>query len=204
MTPFTPLESRVAWLDEDNIDTDAILPARFLLLLEKSDFGRHLFHDRRHAADGKPQPDFILDRREFEGARILLGRRNFGCGSSREHAVWAIEGHGIRCVIAISFGEIFHANCLKNGVLPITVTEEAHALLLAAARRGEPFRVDLAAQRLHAAGRDWAITLAEDERLALLNGWDEVERILQMHGDDITAFESRHRAAQPWLFTDTI
>lgn len=202
MTPLVRLSSRAAWLDEDNVDTDAILPARFLLLFEKSQFGRHLFHDRRHGPDGAPRPGFPLDRPDRAGAEILLGRHNFGCGSSREHAVWALAGHGIRCVIAISFGDIFRTNCIKNGLLPVTIPARDHPALLAAAERGEIFDVDLRAGRLRAAGRDWPVELSREDRESLLNGWDEVERIVHLHGADIAAFEAAHRAAQPWLFAD--
>ena len=202
MRPFESLVSRAAWLAEDNIDTDAILPARFLLLLDKSQFGLHLFHDRRHGGDGSPRPGFILDSAEMHGAQILLGRRNFGCGSSREHAVWAIAGHGIRVVIAISFGDIFRANCLKNGILPVSCSEEDHPALLAAAEAGTAFRVDLHDRIVVAGQFAFPILLAEEERDALLNGWDEIEHITSLHGRDIAAFEAAHRAAQPWLFLE--
>jgi 3-isopropylmalate/(R)-2-methylmalate dehydratase small subunit len=201
MTPFTELSSRAIWFDEDNVDTDAILPARFLLLYEKQLFGRHLFHDRRYTADGAPRADFILNQPAYANTSILIGGRNFGCGSSREHAVWALVGHGIRCVIAASLGEIFEANCLKNGVLPIALNDhDTHAALLAAAKAHATLLVDLRDHSIRASERRWSFDIDDNDRAALLNGWDEIEQIAQTYGDALTDFETAHRRAQPWLF----
>lgn len=200
MKPFTAIASPAAWLDEDNIDTDAIFPARFLLLLERDTLGPHLFHDRRYGADGAERADFILNQPEYRAARVLVAGHNFGCGSSREHAVWTLLGHGIGCVIAISFGEIFRANAIKNGLLPIQVSPETAAALMRDARALGEFRVDLESRRLRTPTQDIAFAIADAERDALLNGWDEVAMIARAHGQDIAAFEARHRQSQPWLF----
>lgn len=200
MIPFTTLASHAVWFDEDNIDTDAILPARFLLLYEKSLFGKHLFHDRRYHADGTRRADFILNQPAYEGASILVGGRNFGCGSSREHAVWALAGHGVRCVVAASLGEIFQANCLKNGMLAVTVADDAHAALLAAAQAHATIEVDLLNRSIGSGAQRWSFEIDENDRAALLNGWDEIEQITQTYAQALDAFEAAHRRAQPWLF----
>lgn len=200
MTPFRPISSVAAWLDEDNVDTDAIFPARFLLLLERETLGRHLFHDRRYDADDRELPGFILNRPEYRQASVLVAGRNFGCGSSREHAVWTLLGHGIRCVIAPSFGEIFRANCTKNGLLPIQVSADQAEALTRDAQALSTFDVDLATGRLRTATQDIVFTLPDAERDALLGGWDEIEMITRNHAADIRDFEARHRLSQPWLF----
>src|SRR3569832_298392 len=141
MQSFTTLESIAAPLPEADLDTDVIFPARFLLLLDKTGLGRHLFHERRHK-DGR-QTDFVLNRPPYDHAKILVADANFGSGSSREHAVWALADFGIRCVIAPSFGEIFYANCFKNGVLAIVLANDKHASMMAAAESQVPIRIDL-------------------------------------------------------------
>jgi 3-isopropylmalate/(R)-2-methylmalate dehydratase small subunit len=201
MKRFTRLTGPVASLPEDNVDTDIIFPARFLLITAREGLGRYAFHDRRFDPDGAEQPSFILNRDPWRTAPILIAGANFGSGSSREQAVWALVGQGIQCIIAPSFGEIFFANCFRNGVLPI-VTPAEHAKMLALhAEAGQSFTIDLETKFLRVGdGPPFAFDVAPEQRLALLNGWDETALILNARGDDIERFEAQHRQRQPWLF----
>ena len=204
MTPFTTIDSVAAFMAEQNIDTDAIYPARYLLLMDKAGLGRYLFHDRRFHPDGKPKPGFVLDKAPFAGSKILIAGSGFGCGSSREQAVWALTDFGIRCVIAPSFGEIFAGNSLQNGLLPIVLPAETVSQLGAAAEKGAMFRVDLEARTLSMDGKIIApINLPEGQRAALMHGWDATDILLREEGESIAAFETQHRQAQPWLFQET-
>jgi 3-isopropylmalate/(R)-2-methylmalate dehydratase small subunit len=202
MEKFTRLKSVAAPLAEADVDTDIIFPARFLLLLDKVGLGKHLFHERRHRPDGSAT-DFVLNRPPYDASSILVAEANFGSGSSREQAVWALADFGIRCVIAPSFGEIFYNNCFKNGVLPIVVTGERHADIMAAARSGGDFVVDLEAQTvLLPNGPAMPFEIDPYRRRALLLGLDEVGSILADDADDIAAFEARQRREAPWLYLD--
>lgn len=202
MEKFTTLTSPAAPLPEADVDTDIIFPARFLLLLDKAGLGKHLFHERRIGPDGRPT-GFVLNRRPFDEAKILVADANFGSGSSREQAVWALADFGIRCVIAPSFGEIFYSNCFKNGVLPIVMTGERHANVMSAARSGEPFTVDLEKQMVTLPnGPSIHFDIDPYRRRALMLGLDEIGGILADDADDIAKFEASHRREQPWLFLD--
>lgn len=201
MTPFHAITSVVAVVEEDDIDTDIIFPARFLLLPNKSGLGKHAFHERRNVAPGATP--FVLDRPPFDKAQILIASRNFGTGSSREQAVWALTDFGIRCVIAASFGEIFFANCFKNGVLAIVRSGDEFSALQAAGRAGEEITVDLVAQTISTrGGLMQSFEVDRYRREALLEGLDEIGSILARDMDDVRAFEERQRAAQPWLYLD--
>ena len=203
MTGFTPIESLGACMPEQNIDTDTIYPARYLLLMERDGLGPYLFRDRRFEKDGSPKEGFILDAEPFSSARVLIAGSGFGCGSSREQAVWALKGFGIGCVIAPSFGEIFAGNALKNGLLTITLPEETVARIGAAAQRGGRFRIDLEERSLCVDNEVvGSIDIPEGQRAALLNGWDETDILLREEGEAIAAFEAQHDLAQPWLFED--
>ena len=200
MKPFETIRSVAACLPEANVDTDTIFPARFLLLLDRDGLGRYAFHDRRFDRDRKPVPEFVLNRPPFDTARILIAGDGFGCGSSREQAVWALAGFGIGCVIAPGFGEIFHANCLKNGVLPVRLPQRHVDRLAERAQTGAVFTVDLGAGSISIGDDQLAsIDLAESQRQALLNGWDETEQIIRADGPRIDAFEAAQREIQPWL-----
>lgn len=193
MSAFTRLEGIAAPLPDTDIDTDVIFPARFLLLLERAGMGAHLFHDRRKGGG------FVLDQKPFDRAVILVAGANFGCGSSREQAAWALLDRGIRCVIAPSFGPIFEANCFRNFMLPIRLPPAQHAAALAAAGRAAPFRIDLDGCTIdHGAG---PVRFAIDpaRRQALLNGADEIATIAARHGPAIAAFEAAQAASTPWL-----
>jgi 3-isopropylmalate dehydratase small subunit len=195
MEPFRTVTSELALLPDTDIDTDAIFPARFLLLTVKKGLGRYAFHDRR-LADGAAFP---LSPDRTEGPRILIAGPNFGCGSSREQAVWALYDLGLRVILADSFGEIFRSNCFKSGLLPITLPQ-ADLDRLAAFKT---LTVDLLARRVHAPGlASLAFEVEDWRREALLQGWDEVLGLLNTQGDAIASFETGRRAAAPWLFAE--
>lgn len=201
--PFTTISGPVAPMPEDNIDTDIIFPARFLLITAREGLGRYAFHDRRFDADGAELADHVLNRAPFRGAPILIAGANFGSGSSREQAVWALLGMGVRCVIAPSFGEIFHGNCLRNGVLPITLPPELIETLMASAAKGARASVDLPAQTLTFEG--WepvSFDIAPERKEALIHGWDETAQILNRFASPIARFEAAQRATQPWLYPE--
>jgi 3-isopropylmalate/(R)-2-methylmalate dehydratase small subunit len=202
MRNFVSLTGIAASLPDTDIDTDVIFPARFLLLLDRQGLGRHLFHERRRVAAPGQEP-FVLSRAPFDKAEILVTGRNFGCGSSREQAVWALADFGIRCVIAPSFGEIFFNNCFRNGVLPITFDEDQHRSVMTAAESGQPLTVDLETQVIRLPGGQ-TITFDIDphRRRALLLGLDQIGGIMADDAADIAAFESRQRAQSPWLYLD--
>jgi 3-isopropylmalate/(R)-2-methylmalate dehydratase small subunit len=201
MTPFEPLCSVAAPMPDEDIDTDIIFPARYLLLTQKQGLGAYAFRDLRFDAQGRERTDFVLHRVPWRGAQILVAGRNFGCGSSREQAPWALADLGLRCLIAPSFGEIFRSNCLHNGLLPIAVPPADHERLLKTAQAGETMAIDLQSQAivLHD-GTRIAFDIGERAREALLKGWDEIDRILHDEGAHIAAFEHRQRIAQPWLY----
>ena len=200
MSDFTPLTGVAAPLPESNVDTDVIFPARFLLLLNKAGLGKHLFHERRHNPS-PDQPRFVLDRPPFTGARILVTGPNFGSGSSREQAVWALADFGIRCIIAPSFGEIFYNNCFKNGLLPIVLPADRVAEAMAAATAGTPLTVDLAAQTVTwPDGPTLDFQIDAYRRRLLLLGLDEIGAILTDDAADIARFEAAQRATYSWLY----
>jgi 3-isopropylmalate/(R)-2-methylmalate dehydratase small subunit len=192
MKPFTNFEGRLAPLPVNNVDTDQIIPARFLKTTSKLGLDRNLFNDWRYDAQGNPNPDFILNRPDAQGAQVLLAGDNFGCGSSREHAPWALTQFGFRAVISTSFADIFKQNSLKNSLLPIVVPPDVHAELFAAvaADPSVTVKVDLASQTLTTpAGRQVQFPVDGFSKYCLLEGVDELGYILQ-HESAIAAFES--------------
>lgn len=200
-TPFTGVTGHAAAMRDENIDTDIIFPARFLLITAKKGLGQYAFADRRLDNNGQENADFVFNRAPFRDAPILIAGANFGSGSSREQAVWALHGMGIRCVIAPSFGEIFHNNCFRNGVLPIVLAGDVVRQLMDLAEGQACFTIDLEAQTLSADRiAPIAFEIAGERKLALANGWDETDLILQQHGDAIARFEQAQKAAQPWLY----
>jgi len=211
MEKFEKLTAIVAPLDRPNVDTDAIIPKQFLKSIRRSGFGPNLFDEWRYLDHGEPDqdnsgrplnPDFALNQARYQGARILLGRENFGCGSSREHAVWALEDYGFRVVIAPSFADIFFNNCFKNGLLPIKLdAAKVDALFKAVdANAGYKLKVDLEQQCFTAPdGTVYKFEVDAFRKHCLLNGLDDIGLTLQ-HVTDIKTFEAKHRAAQPWLF----
>lgn len=192
MNPFTQHTGLVATLDRINVDTDQIIPKQFLKRIEKSGFGQFLFYDWRFNADGSLKEDFELNQPRFEGATVLIARANFGCGSSREHAPWALGDYGFRAIIAPSFADIFYNNCFKNGLLPVRLTEERVDRLFqhAAANPGYRLTVDLEQQTVSDEnGLVFRFEVDAHEREALLKGLDEIGITLQ-HEDQIKAFEA--------------
>jgi len=191
MPKFTTLTSRVIPLPASNIDTDQIIPARFLKVTDKAGLGANLFADWRYRADGSPVPDFVLNRPEYQGAKILLAGDNFGCGSSREHAPWALTGWGIQAVISTSFADIFRNNALKNGLVPIVVDPAAHAMLFDLVQElpAAEWTVDLEAQLIRLpAGSNIPFEIDPFARTCLLQGVDELGYILS-HEKYIAAYE---------------
>ena len=191
MNPFITFTSHAVLLPLDDIDTDQIIPARFLKATEKTGLGNALFADWRFNADGSPKPAFVLNQPHSQGASILVAGSNFGCGSSREHAPWALLGYGFRAVVATSFADIFRNNALKNGLLPVQVNPQAHLSLLALlqANPQAPLTVDLAGQALVLPGGETiAFPIDEFSKACLLNGVDELGYLLALD-DEITAFE---------------
>jgi 3-isopropylmalate/(R)-2-methylmalate dehydratase small subunit len=196
MTPFTTHTGLVAPMDRASVDTDQIIPKQFLKRIERTGYGPFLFYDWRYLDDGQtPNPKFELNRPEVQGASILLARRNFGCGSSREHAVWAIENYGIRVIIAPSFADIFYNNCFKNGVLPIRLNEAAvDDLFHRAAKPGFNLTVDLNECRITGEDRlSLSFDIDSSRRHNLLHGLDDIALTL-MHESKIAAFEAAQGA----------
>lgn len=200
MQKFTTLTSVAAPLPETHLDTDVIFPARFLLLPDKKGLGEQLFNERRTNRTGEG-PRFVLDTPPWDKAQILVAGKAFGTGSSREQAVWALADFGIRCVIAPSFGEIFFANCVKNGVLAIELDEVTHDAVMREAQSGRRITVDLEAETIGFEDGT-AITFQVDphRKRTLLLGLDEIGLILAEDADEIAAFEARQRTDKPWLY----
>ena len=195
MAPFTFLTSIAAPLPIANIDTDQILPKQFLTTLERTGLGAGLFHDMRFEESGAPRPDFVLSRAEYQGVAILVAGANFGCGSSREHAAWALADFGIRCIIAPSFGDIFTNNCLNNGILPVALSDADVGALQTEARGGaDAFSVSLPDQTVKPpSGKRFRFEIAAADKRKLMQGLDDISLTLRRM-PDIEAFE-RGRAA---------
>ncbi len=210
MKKFTLLQGLVAPLDRANVDTDAIIPKQFLKSIKRSGFGPNAFDEWRYLDHGEPgmdnsirkvNPEFVLNQSRYQGAQILLTRENFGCGSSREHAPWALEDYGFRAIIAPSFADIFFNNCFKNGLLPIKLdSEKIDALFNAVdASIGYKLAIDLERQTITSPdGTVYPFIVDAFRKHCLLNGLDDIGLTLQ-HVDEIAAFEAKHHAAQPWL-----
>ena len=211
MKPFTVLQGVVAPMDRANIDTDMIIPKQFLKSIKRSGFGPNLFDELRYLDEGQPDadnsgrplnPDFVLNKPVYQQSSILLARENFGCGSSREHAPWALEDFGFRAVIAPSYADIFFNNCFKNGLLPIVLEDATVDELFneVAAQSGLTLTVDLEKQQIiKENGETIAFEVDAFRKHCLLNGLDDIGLTLQ-DADDIKAFEDKRRVGSPWLF----
>ena len=201
MQPFTTLTGIAAPLPMANVDTDKIIPARFLKSISRSGFGKNLFHGMRFREDGSENPDFVLNQPPYRDAEILIAHENFGCGSSREHAPWALLDFGIRCVIAPDFADIFNNNCFKNGILPVRLPREVFDALMEDARLGANARVTVDLERqvvVRPSGEEIPFDVDPLRKHLLLNGLDDIGQTMQ-HAGAIDAFEARRKAAQPWL-----
>jgi 3-isopropylmalate/(R)-2-methylmalate dehydratase small subunit len=211
MDKFIRLNGLAAPLDRANVDTDAVIPKQFLKSIKRTGFGPNLFDSWRYLDTGEPgmdnsnrplNEDFILNKTRFQGAQVLLARENFGCGSSREHAPWALQDYGFKVVIASSFGDIFYSNSLKNGLLPICLSKAEMDVLFEETFASEGYRldIDLENQKVTTpSGRQFAFDIEPFSKHCLMNGLDEIGLTLQQ-ADHIRAFETKHRVAQPWLF----
>ncbi|MEL6235509.1 MAG: 3-isopropylmalate dehydratase small subunit [Pseudomonadota bacterium] len=201
MEKFTTLTGVAAPLPQINVDTDMIIPKQFLKTIKRSGLGKNLFDEMRYLEDGSENPDFVLNKPAYRETKILVAGENFGCGSSREHAPWAILDFGIRCVIAPSFADIFFNNCFKNGILPITLPQEEVDKLMADAERGANavVTVDLERQVINGPdGGEIAFDVDAFRKHCLLNGLDDIGLTMAKE-TDIAAFETRMGASQPWL-----
>ena len=201
MKPFVRHTGLVLPLDRSDVDTDQIIPKQFLKRIERTGFGQFLFYDWRFREDGTPNPDFILNFPQYRGASVLLARRNFGCGSSREHAPWALLDFGIRSVISTSFADIFFNNCFKNGILPIVLPQEAVDHLMDDARKGANARitVDLESQTVTAADvTRFAFEVDPFKKHCLLNGLDDIGLTLEKSAA-IDSYEKAAAQARPWV-----
>jgi len=194
MNPFRKHTGLVAPLDRANVDTDQIIPKQFLKRIERTGFGEFLFYDWRYSQDGQPNPSFVLNEPRYQGASILVADKNFGCGSSREHAPWALGEFGFRAIIAPSFADIFANNCFKNGMLPITLTEDMVQEIMRRAKEQEGYEltVDLERQTVEdSQGLSILFVVREFQRYCLLEGLDDIGLTLQ-HEDAIRAYEVSH------------
>ncbi len=213
MQAFTVHKGLVAPLDRANVDTDMIVPKQFLKSIKRTGFGVNLFDELRYQDEGYPgqdcsrrplNPGFVLNQPRYQGVSILLGRQNFGCGSSREHAPWALDDFGFRCVIAPSFADIFYNNCFKNAILPITLSEEQVGQLFKEVDASEGYQLTIDLERevvVKANGEELPFSIDAFRRHCLLNGLDEIGLTLQDAGQ-IRDFEQRYQAKSPWLFAN--
>lgn len=203
MEKYTKHESVAALMNRNNVDTDQIIPKQFLKKVERSGFGVHLFHDWRYLNDGvTPNPEFELNKLEFEGAKILVTGDNFGCGSSREHAPWAIADYGFNTIISTSYADIFYNNCFKNGILAIVVQPDQLDALMAeiSANEGVSFTVDLENQTVTTpGGNGFSFEIDPFRKENMLSGLDDIGLTLK-HVDKISAFEEQHKQRLPWLW----
>lgn len=211
MRKFTQLNGIVIPLDRANVDTDAIIPKQYLKSVKRTGFGPNLFDDWRYTEPGEPgmdhsqrklNPDFVLNQSRYQNAEILLARENFGCGSSREHAVWALDDYGIRAVIAPSFADIFFNNSFKSGLLPIVLDEKVIDMLFDEIQRhdGYQLEIDLANQTIDtASGKTIEFDVDPFRKHCLLHGLDDIALTMQ-HADEIRQYETKRRAQAPWLF----
>jgi len=209
MKAFTQLKAIVAPLDRANVDTDAIIPKQFLKSIRRAGFGPYLFDEWRYLDRGEPEmdctnrpldPDFVLNKPQYKDAQILLTRENFGCGSSREHAPWALEDYGFRAIIAPGFADIFYNNCFKNGLLPIVLDADVVDSLFNEIEPGYQLAIDLEAQTITTpTGRTIPFDIDENRKFRLLNGLDDIALTLQQ-ADKIRAYEAERAKRAPWLF----
>jgi len=205
MDKFTKLTGPAAPLPMANVDTDKIIPARFLKTIKRSGLGVHLFDPLRYDKDGKERPDFVLNQPQYRKAEIIIAHENFGCGSSREHAPWALLDFGIKCVIAPDFADIFHNNCFKNGILPIRLPRKVCDQLMEDAKLGGNARITVDLERevvVRPNGEEIPFKIDPFRRHLLLNGLDDIGQTMQ-HGQALDSYEAKRTAEQPWQPTIT-
>ncbi|MCC6829068.1 MAG: 3-isopropylmalate dehydratase small subunit [Novosphingobium sp.] len=201
MIPLVSLTDIAVPLLRENIDTDAIIPSREMKTVSKTGLADGLFAGWRYRTLGgrDPDPDFVLNQPRFQGAQILIGGQNFGCGSSREHAIWALAEYGFRAIIAPSFSPIFRANCVRNGVAPIVLAQDAVEALATLAERGDPITIDIAARSVSAGSASWPFAIDDESRMMLMEGLDAIELTLKRRAD-IEAFRASDAGRRPWVY----
>ena len=201
MQKFTTLKSIPAYLPIVNIDTDMIIPKQFLKTIKRTGLGKSLFFEMRYDHDGKEIKDFILNNEPYNNSKILIAGKNFGCGSSREHAPWALLDFGITCVISSSYADIFYNNCFKNGILPITISEEKIKELAEYSNRKEEISVDLIEQKITFGNNEIKFEIDDFKKECLIEGYDDIALSLN-HKSKIESFENKIKSERPWIFND--
>ena len=201
MNKFTTLKSIPAYLPIVNIDTDMIIPKQFLKTIKRTGLGKNLFFEMRYNNDGKQISDFILNQEPYNKSKILITGKNFGCGSSREHAPWALLDFGITCVISSSFADIFYNNCFKNGILPISISEEKIKEISEYAKRKEEILINLTEQKIIFGNKEIKFDVDAFKKKCLIEGLDDIALSLEK-SDKITAYENKIKTTKPWIFND--
>jgi|TARA_B100000809_G_scaffold237554_1_gene257481 3-isopropylmalate/(R)-2-methylmalate dehydratase small subunit len=201
MNKFTTLKSIPAYLPIVNIDTDMIIPKQFLKTIKRTGLGKNLFHEMRYDNEGIEIKDFILNQNPFNESKILIAGKNFGCGSSREHAPWALLDFGITCVISSSYADIFYNNCFKNGILPITITEEEIKEISDYSKRKVEIFINLPDQKIVFGNKDIKFEIDEFKKKCLIEGLDDIALSLEK-SDKITDYENKLKLNKPWIFND--
>ena len=201
MKKFTSLKSIPAYLPIVNIDTDMIIPKQFLKTIKRTGLGKNLFFEMRYNNDGKQISDFILNQEPYNESKILITGKNFGCGSSREHAPWALLDFGITCVISSSFADIYYNNCFKNGILPITISEEKIKEISEYAKRKEEILINLPEQKIIFGNKEIKFDVDAFKKKCLIEGLDDIALSLEK-SDKITAYENKIKTTKPWIFND--
>ena len=201
MNKFTTLKSIPAYLPIVNIDTDMIIPKQFLKTIKRTGLGKNLFFEMRFNNDGERISDFILNQEPYNKSKILIAGKNFGCGSSREHAPWALLDFGITCVISSSFADIFYNNCFKNGILPITISEEKIKEISEYAKRKEEILINLPEQKIIFGNKEIKFDVDAFKKKCLIEGLDDIALSLEK-SDKITAYENKIKSKKPWIFND--
>ena len=201
MKKFTSLKSIPAYLPIVNIDTDMIIPKQFLKTIKRTGLGKSLFYEMRYDNDGNEIKDFILNIEPYNNSKILIAGKNFGCGSSREHAPWALLDFGITCIISSSYADIFYSNCFKNGILPITISEDKIKELAQYSNRKEEISVDLAEQKITYGNNEIKFDIDDFKKECLIEGYDDIDLSLN-YKTKIESFENKIKSERPWIFND--
>ena len=201
MKKFNTLESIPAYLPIVNIDTDMIIPKQFLKTIKRTGLGKNLFYELRYDNEGNIISNFILNKEPYKNTKILIAGKNFGCGSSREHAPWALLDFGITCVISSSYADIFYNNCFKNGILPITISDDQVKELSEYSKRKEKILIDLKDQKIIFGNKEIKFELDEFKKKCLIEGLDDIALSLEK-SDKITSYENKLKSTKPWIFND--
>ena len=201
MKKFTNLKSIPAYLPIVNIDTDMIIPKQFLKTIKRTGLGKSLFYEMRYDNDGNEIKDFILNIEPYNNSKILIAGKNFGCGSSREHAPWALLDFGITCIISSSYADIFYSNCFKNGILPITISEDKIKELAQYSNRKEEISVDLTEQKITYGNNEIKFDIDDFKKKCLIEGYDDIDLSLN-YKTKIESFENKIKSERPWIFND--